>query len=389
MSIGASQEQIITANDQDIEHAIDIAMTEGLRDRLMLNPDRIDDICQAAKSITQQPDPLGHILQNKTLDNGISLEQITVPLGVVGVIYEARPNVTVDVIMLAIKSGNAIVMSGGSAAINTNRAILTAVQDGVRSFLQSSDEVIDDDLCEIAHSLDNYGRDGGQAMMKARGYIDVLIPRGGAGLINSVVENSTVPVIETGTGNVHIFVEKSAGIEMAKQILINAKTQRVGVCNAAETLLLDSLLPFDVQMELVQTLKDSGVRVHSDDLKFLDDPTDLATEQDWAEEYLSMDIAVKVVDGVHGALQHITQYSSGHTEVIVTSNLEVADLFVNQVDASTVFVNASSRFTDGGQFGMGAEIGISTQKLHARGPMGVDVLTTTKWIGRGTGQVRD
>jgi glutamate-5-semialdehyde dehydrogenase len=328
-------------------------MSDGLLDRLQLTKERVATIAEALRDVADLPDPVGEVVRGSTLENGLRLRQLRVPMGVVGMIYEARPNVTVDAAGLALKSGNAVILRGGSAALSTNRAIVQVMQDALVAEGYSAD---------LVQTIDEYGREGGVALMQARGLVDLLVPRGGAALIQTVVLESKVPVIETGTGNVHIYVDESADIEKALPIILNAKTQRVGVCNAVETLLVH------------EGIADKFVPA--------------ATDADWETEYLSLDIAAKVVPSIDTAIEHIRRYTTGHTEVIVTESLAAANQFTDEVDAAVVMVNASSRFTDGAEFGLGAELGISTQKLHARGPMGLAELTTTKWIVEGNGQVR-
>ncbi|MEY4989229.1 MAG: hypothetical protein RI933_862 [Actinomycetota bacterium] len=373
-------EEIIRANEIDLAREAANGMSESLQDRLRLNSQRIMAISEAARKVVGLQDPIGEVIRGMTLPNGLKLAQVRVPIGVVGVIYEARPNVTIDIATLAIKSGNAVVLRGGSAAESTNRVLVKLLQDALDQVGLSSD---------VVQSVDEFGRDGGLEMMRAVGLIDVLIPRGGAGLIQQVVTEAKVPVIQTGDGVVHIFVDESARLDWAVDIVHNAKVSRPSVCNAVETVLVhkaavDRLLP-----AILDRLAESGVRVHGDETTasnfFATIP---ATEQDFATEWHDLDISVRVVDSLDEALEHIAKYSTKHTESIITENVANAERFLAEVDASTVMVNASTRFTDGGEFGFGAEVGISTQKLHARGPMGLPELTTTKWLVRGSGQVR-
>ena len=373
-------EEIIRANEIDLARESANGMSESLQDRLRLNSQRIRAISEAARKVVGLQDPIGEVIRGMTLPNGLKLAQVRVPLGVVGVIYEARPNVTIDIATLAIKSGNAVVLRGGSAAESTNRVLVKLLQDALDQVGLSSDAV---------QSVDEFGRDGGLEMMRAVGLIDVLIPRGGAGLIQQVVTEAKVPVIQTGDGVVHIFVDESARLDWAVDIVHNAKVSRPSVCNAVETVLVhkaavDRLLP-----AILDRLAESGVRVHGDETTAANFfATIPATEQDFATEWHDLDISVRVVDSMDEALEHIAKYSTKHTESIITENVANAERFLAEVDASTVMVNASTRFTDGGEFGFGAEVGISTQKLHARGPMGLPELTTTKWLVRGSGQVR-
>jgi glutamate-5-semialdehyde dehydrogenase len=374
---------IVAANEEDLARGQAEGMAPGLLDRLALTPRRLEATADALIAIAALPDPVGEVIRGSTLPNGLRLRQVRVPLGVVGMIYEARPNVTVDAAGLALKSGNACILRGGSAALATNTAIVGAL----RSALEVAGLPAD-----LVQSVDAHGRPGAVALMRARGDVDVLIPRGGRDLIRTVVEQARVPVIETGVGNVHIYVDAAADPAMALAIVLNAKTQRVGVCNAAETLLVhadsaDRFLP-----PALAALAEAGVVLHGDDRTAALAPAGVAilpaTDHDWATEYLALELAVRVVDSIDQAIAHIQAWSSGHTEAIVTGDLTAADRFISEVDAAAVMVNASTRFTDGGEFGLGAEIGISTQKLHARGPMGLGELTTTKWIVFGQGHVR-
>jgi glutamate-5-semialdehyde dehydrogenase len=323
------------------------------------------------------------VVRGRTLPNGLRLTQSRVPMGVVGMVYEARPNVTVDAAALALKSGNAAVLRGGSAALETNRALVAVLQGALVTAGLPADAV---------QSIDDHGRDGVTHLMRARGLVDVLIPRGGAGLISSVVEHSTVPVIETGIGNCHVYVDAAAEPEQARAIVLNSKTHRVSVCNAAETLLVHADLAPTLLPTLLSDLAGAGVVLHGDERVVAAAPSGVevkpATEADWAAEYLALEMAVAVVDDLDGALEHIAAWSSGHTEAIVTTDLRAAQRFTERVDSAAVMVNASTRFTDGGELGLGAEIGISTQKLHARGPMGLSELTTTRWVVVGDGHVR-
>lgn len=382
--------RILAANGADLERARAAGMRAGLVDRLALTPERIGAIADSLREIAALPDPVGEIVDGRTLPNGLRVRRVRVPLGVVGMIYEARPNVTVDVAALTLKSGNAVVLRGGSAAEKTNAAIVDVLRGAL------SDAALPADLVA---TIDSAGRAGAAALMRARGLIDVLVPRGGAGLIRAVVEQSAVPVIETGSGNCHIYADASADVAAAVPIIVNAKTQRVGVCNAAETLLVHRDAAGALLPDAAAALWAGGVTLHADDAaRALLAPAaadsgheDLlvpATEEDWATEYGSLDLAVRVVADLEEAVAHIARWSTGHTEAILTRDVACVNRFVAAVDSAAVMVNASTRFTDGGQLGLGAELGISTQKLHARGPMGLAALTTTQWIVEGDGHVR-
>lgn len=376
----ANQDTILAANAVDLQRGAADGMSLSLQDRLRLTPQRIASLAQSVLEVVDLPDPLGNIVESRVLPNGLKISQVSVPFGVIGMIYEARPNVTIDIAALAVKSGNALVLRGGSAAEHTNRELLKLVREALEQNGLSP---------ECVQSVDEFGRDGAKAVMTARGFIDVLIPRGSAGLIRTVVEESTVPVIETGDGIVHIFVDESADLEKALPIIINAKVQRPSVCNSLETLLVHRSVAQALLPKLAHSLSEKEVLVHADqDAAELMPGSVAATEQDWATEYLALELSVRVVSGIDEALKHISQYSTKHTESILTEDLANAERFLNEVDSAVVMVNASTRFTDGGEFGFGAEVGISTQKLHARGPMGLDALTSRKWLVRGDGQVR-
>jgi len=373
--------EILAANAKDVEAGRANGTSAALLDRLTLNDARIDALAGALENLAGLPDPVGNVVRGQTLPNGLRLRQINVPMGVVAAIYEARPNVTVDIAGLALKSGNAVILRGGSAAAATNEALILVLREALDSVGLPSDAV---------QTVDQFGREGANVLMRARGRVDVLIPRGGRELIQTVVNNSSVPVIETGEGNVHIFIDESAGEDMAVEILLNAKTQRPSVCNTVETLLVHSgstVLP-----AVAEALSKAGVRLHADDRIRAALPASVesvpATDEDWATEYMDLDLAVAMVDSLDEAVQHIRTWTSGHTEAILTNNLANAERFIAEIDSAAVIVNASTRFTDGGELGLGAEVGISTQKLHARGPMGLTELTTTKWIVQGEGQVR-
>ena len=372
--------EILSANGRDMALADENGVSESLQDRLRLTEARIQEISQAALKITNLPDPIGDVMRGMSLPNGLKLAQIRVPLGVIGCIYEARPNVTIDIATLAIKSGNASVLRGGTAAQNTNAVLVALLQDALAAAGLNRDAI---------QTVDEFGRDGGLEMMRAVGLIDVLIPRGGAGLIQQVVNEAKVPTIQTGDGVVHIFIDETARLDWTIDIVVNAKVQRPSVCNAVETVLVHSAAAERVLPALLDALGTRGVTIHGDEVTqhayFATVP---ATEEDWAAEYHDLDLAVKVVANLDEALEHIEKYSTKHTEAIITENVENAEKFLAVVDASTVMVNASTRFTDGGEFGFGAEVGISTQKLHARGPMGLAELTSTKWVVRGAGHVR-
>lgn len=374
---------ILAGNEQDLERGRASGMSAGLLDRLALDESRIRGIADSLREVAALPDPVGAVVRGSTLANGLRLRQLRVPMGVIGVIYEARPNVTVDVAGLALKSGNAVLLRGGSAAESSNEAIIATLRSALEAYGLPAD---------LVQSIDAYGRAGARALMRARGHVDLVVPRGGAGLIQTVVRESRVPVIETGVGNCHVFVDSTAELDMALDIIINSKTHRVGVCNSAETLLVHADAAPAFLPGALRELSSRGVRLHGDDRTRAVAPAGIevleATHEDWETEYLDYEIAVRVVDDFDQALEHIREFSTGHTEAIVTSSLQAAERFTAEVDAAAVIVNASTRFTDGGQFGLGAELGISTQKLHARGPMGLEELTTTKWVVTGDGQIR-
>ncbi|HHW51360.1 MAG TPA: glutamate-5-semialdehyde dehydrogenase [Pseudoclavibacter sp.] len=380
LALVQQSEAIVSANERDLSLGAENGLSMALQDRLRLDGSRIGALADAVRNVIALPDPIGQVIRGGRLPNGLRLEQVRVPLGVLGVIYEARPNVTVDIASLAIKSGNAVVLRGGSAAQNTNATLVEVLREAIAS-VEIDPEVI--------QTVDDFGREGAHEMMHARGLIDVLIPRGGHGLIQTVVAESTVPVIETGEGNVHIFLDESADAEMAAEILVNAKTQRPSVCNAVETLLVHRAAAERLLPVVLGRLREKGVVVHADEqVRAIFSDAVPATERDWETEYMSLDIAVTIVDSLDEAIAHIDRYSSRHTEAIITNDVHNAERFLAEVDAAAVMVNASTRFTDGGEFGFGAEVGISTQKLHARGPMGLPELTSTKWLVRGDGQVR-
>lgn len=373
---------IIEQNAQDLEREREAGMSEAMLDRLRLTEHRVVELADALRELVALPDPVGELVRGSTLPNGLRMQQVRVPLGVVGAIYEARPNVTVDIAGLAIKAGNAVMLRGGSAAAKSNQVIVRIIRDALHATGLPIDSV---------QSVDEFGREGAAALMLARGHIDVLIPRGGRSLIQSVVKNAKVPVIETGEGNCHIFLDVTADPAKSAEILLNAKTQRPGTCNTVETLLLAE--GAKAAPGVLAALAKAGVTLHADAATraILPEGVDAveATEEDWATEYGSLDLAVKTVPDVRAAIAHIREYSTGHSEAILTNDIANAEKFIRDVDSAAVYVNASTRFTDGGQFGLGAEVGISTQKLHARGPMGLEQLTTTKWIVRGDWHSRD
>ena len=373
-------DNIIAANDMDIASAVENGLKASLIDRLKLDEGRIKAMADGLLQVASLPDPVGEIVEGKTLPNGLIMYKKRVPMGVIGIIYEARPNVTADAFGLCFKAGNAVILRGGKEAIHSNKTII----DIIRKALSENG------FCEDAVQLiEDTDRKTAEEMMRLNGYIDVLIPRGGAGLIRSVVENSTVPVIETGTGNCHVYVDKAADFDKAVKIVINAKTQRPGVCNACETLLVhkdiaDKFLPL-----MCGALKDKGVQIRGDErVNSLISYSVKAEQSDWGTEFLDYIISARVVENEEEAINHIRKYGTKHSECIVTEDYGAAQMFLDRVDAAAVYANASTRFTDGGEFGLGAEIGISTQKLHARGPMGLKELTTTKYVIYGNGQIR-
>lgn len=371
---------LLEENEKDIQAAEEKGVKNSLIDRLRLTEQRIEDMAEGLRQIAGLEDPIGEMLEMKIRPNGLRIGRKRVPLGVVGIIYESRPNVTADAFGLCFKTGNAVILRGGSDAIHSNLAIVHAIKEGLRK------EKLPQDLILL---VEDTSRDVVQQMMKLHDHIDVLIPRGGAGLIASVVENSTVPVIETGTGNCHIFVDESADLEMAVDIIENAKTQRMGVCNACESLVIHEAVAWDVIPKIVERLKLHHVEIRGDE-KSRKIMTEIvpATEEDWGMEYLDAIVSLKIVDSIDEAVAHINRYNTGHSESIITRDYNNALKFQDEVDAAAVYVNASTRFTDGFEFGFGAEIGISTQKLHARGPMGLLALTTTKYVIFGSGQIR-
>ena len=379
-SLIKNSEVIIEANKKDLEASRAKGTSESMLDRLALNEERIEGMANGLRQVISLPDPVGEVLGMWTRPNGLQIGQKRVPLGVIGIIYEARPNVTSDAAGLCFKAGNAVILRGGSEAINSNKSIVKVLREGLKSveLPEDSIQLIEDTSREVATE-----------MMRLNEYIDVLIPRGGAGLIQAVVKNATVPVIETGTGNCHIYVDEDCDFEMAKNIIINAKTSRPSVCNAAEKLLINEKVAGKFMPIIFEALREKNVEIRGDEsLKALDDSVILASEEEWYNEYLDYTIGVKIVKDINEAINHINKFGSGHSEAIVTKSYEASQTFLQKVNAAAVYVNASTRFTDGEEFGFGAEIGISTQKLHARGPMGLKELTTIKYIIYGNGQIR-
>ena len=378
----SQQDTILSANAQDMNAARAKGVAESLLDRLELTPARVKSMSEALKALSMLPDPIGEVVEGYTLPNGIELTKVRVPLGVAAIIYEARPNVTADAAGLCIKTGNAVVLRGGSLAILSNIAL-------TRVLAQAALNAGLPDGC--IQSVESTDHAAAEELMSLHGLIDVLIPRGGAGLIRTCVENSKVPVIETGIGNCHIYIHEEADADMARRIVINAKCQRPAVCNAAESLLVDEAVYERVLPSILKELEDNGVTIVADEktrglgaiMRI-----ETATEEDWGTEYHDLKMSVKVVSGISDAIDHINRYGTKHSEAIITENYSAARRFLHEVDAAAVYVNASTRFTDGGEFGLGAEIGISTQKLHARGPMGLAALTSTKYLLMGNGQIR-
>ena len=372
--------KILEANQKDVQAALAKGMNPGLVDRLSLNDARIQAMAEGLLQVASLDDPVGEVISMKPRPNGLLIGQKRVPLGVIGMIYEARPNVTADAFGLCFKSGNAVILKGGSDALESNKAIVVQIREGLKS------AGLPEDAVQLIESTD---REVTRQFMRLNDYLDVLIPRGSAGLIRSVVENSTVPVIETGTGNCHIFVDESADLDMALNIIFNAKTQRIGVCNACESLVVHRAVAEEFLPLLKARLDEKQVEIRADkEACALVDGFVPAAEEDWGREYLDYILSLKLVDSIDEAIAHINRYNTKHSEAIITSNYANAQRFLNEIDAAAVYVNASTRFTDGFEFGFGAEIGISTQKLHARGPMGLKELTTTKYIIYGNGQVR-
>ncbi|HEV7191818.1 MAG TPA: glutamate-5-semialdehyde dehydrogenase [Jatrophihabitantaceae bacterium] len=370
---------VLVANRRDVDAGHADGLTDGLIDRLTLDDARVEAMAQGLRNVAALPDPIGEVLRGYTQPNGLEIRQLRVPFGVIAMIYEARPNVTVDAAGLALKSGNAALLRGSGSAYNSNQVLVEVMAGAAEKAGLPRDAVQlvpGTDRASVGH------------LLRARGLVDLIIPRGGAGLIDYVVANATVPVIETGVGNVHVYVDETADLDMAERIVVNSKTSRVSVCNSAETLLVHAAIADAFLPRITSALQTCGVIVHGDEHFARLRDVRPATDEDWASEYLSLDIAAKVVADVDEAIDHIRTWSSGHTEAIVTRDIETAHRFVSRVDSAAVMVNASTRFTDGGEFGFGAEIGISTQKLHARGPMGLTELTSTQWVVTGTGQIR-
>ncbi|UOE45142.1 glutamate-5-semialdehyde dehydrogenase [Agromyces larvae] len=373
-------DEIVAANADDLAAGRARELSDGLLDRLRLDAARIASLADAVLEVVQLDDPVGETVSGRSLPSGVRIDQVRVPLGVVGAIYEARPNVTIDIAVLALKSGNAVVLRGGTAAEHTNRVLVEVLRSALESVGLPGDAV---------QTVDDFGREGARHLMQARQYIDVLIPRGSAGLISAVVDEAKVPVIETGAGVVHMFLDESARDDWAVDLVHNAKVQRPSVCNALETVLVHHAAAERLLPAVLDRLEASGVVVHGDERVRAVRPEVLpVSDDDFATEHMGLEISVAVVDSLDDALRHIRRFSTRHTESIVTNDLGNAERFLNEVDAAAVMVNASTRFTDGGEFGFGAEVGISTQKLHARGPMGLPELTSTKWLVRGAGHVR-
>ncbi|MBO5149289.1 MAG: glutamate-5-semialdehyde dehydrogenase [Anaerotignum sp.] len=377
----AAKEEILAKNKEDVDAALANGIKGAFIDRLTLTDARVADMADGLRQVAKLDDPVGEVLSMKKLDNGLVVGQKRVPMGVIGIIFEARPNVTADAFGLCLKAGSAVILRGGKEAFKTNHAVVNAIRSALAA------EGLPEDCVQM---VPDTSRETANEMMRLNGYLDVLIPRGGAGLINSVVQNSTVPVIQTGVGNCHVYVDESADFEKAAKIVINAKTQRPGVCNACESLLVHEKIAEAFLPAVGKALQEKKVEIRGDEAtQKLVDGSVAATEEDWGTEYADYILSTRVVKDIDEAIAHIRKYSTGHSEAIVTENYTNAQRFLNEVDAAAVYVNASTRFTDGGQFGFGAEIGISTQKLHARGPMGLKELTTTKYIIYGDGQIRE
>jgi glutamate-5-semialdehyde dehydrogenase len=377
----ASSAELLEANQRDVQAAAANGTSTAMIDRLTLTPARIEGMADGLRQVAGLPDPVGEVVNGRTLANGLEIRQVRVPFGVVGIVYEARPNVTVDAAGLCLKSGNVALLRGSGSAYHSNTALVAVLRSAAESVGLPAD---------IVNLVPGVDHDSVKSLLRLRGIVDLIIPRGGAGLIRTVVEESTVPVIETGVGNCHIYVDADADLEMALRIILNAKTSRPSVCNAAETVLVHRAVAPDFMSTLLAALRSAGVTVHGDPaVQAFDSSVIPAKDVDWAEEYLSLDIAVAIVSSLDEALEHIRTWGSAHTEAIITRSLEASRAFVAGCDSAAVMVNASTRFTDGEQFGMGAEVGISTQKLHARGPMGLPELTSTKWIVTGDGHIRE
>jgi glutamate-5-semialdehyde dehydrogenase len=375
----ARQSEVLAANAEDVARAEADGTPANIIDRLRLTPERLEGMAQGLRDVAGLPDPVGEVVRGSTLANGLELRQVRVPFGVVGMIYEARPNVTADAAGICLKSGNAVLLRGSSSARSSNTAVVAVLRDAAASAGLEPD---------VVQMVPGDTHDSVKALMRARGHVDVLIPRGGASLIQSVVEESTVPVIETGVGNCHVYVDAAADLDRALSIVMNAKTHRTSVCNAAESLLVHADVAEEFVPRVVTALQDAGVTIHGDAAFTAEDGVVPATEDDYSREYLSLDISAAVVPDLDAAIAHIRRHSSGHSDAIVTRDVAASRRFVAAVDSAAVLVNASTRFTDGGEFGFGAEIGISTQKLHARGPMGLPEMTSTKYVVTGEGHVR-
>ncbi|WP_081893497.1 glutamate-5-semialdehyde dehydrogenase [Actinoalloteichus caeruleus] len=376
----AASPTLLAANAEDVELGTQAGLPAGIIDRLVLTDQRVRDIAEGLRTVAALPDPVGEVLRGRTLPNGLELRQVRVPLGVVGMVYEGRPNVTVDASGLALKSGNVVLLRGSSSAENSNRALVAVLRDVLEELDLPADAV---------QLLPCHDRATVRHLITARGLVDVVIPRGGAGLISAVVEQATVPTLETGVGNCHVYVDAAADVDQAIPIVLNSKARRPSVCNAAETLLVHQGIADRFLPAVAVALRQAGVTLHADEsTRALVPDAVAATDEDWDTEYLSLDLAVRVVGSLDEAVRHVARHGTGHTEAIVTDDVRAARDFVTRVDAAAVVVNASTAFTDGGEYGMGAEIGISTQKLHARGPMGLSELTSTKWVVWGDGHTR-
>lgn len=379
-ALHADIDDILAANAIDLANGRENGLSDGLQDRLRLDAKRVASLADAVLDVVAIVDPVGQVVRGSVTPDGVKIEQVRVPFGVVGAIYEARPNVTVDIASLALKSGNAVLLRGGTAAEQSNAVLVRLIRGALESVGLPADAV---------QTIDEFGREGARELMNARGLVDVLIPRGSASLINTVIRDSSVPVIETGAGVVHAFLDETANESWAVDIVRNAKVQRPSVCNALETVLVHRDAAARLLPPVLGALRAAGVVIHADaEAKAIFPDAVDAVDEDWATEYMSLDISVRVVAGIDEAIEHIERYSTKHTETIITNDVVNADRFLGEVDSAVVMVNASTRFTDGGEFGFGAEVGISTQKLHARGPMGLPELTSTKWLVRGSGHVR-
>ena len=379
-ALRANVETILEANRQDTAAARENGMAESMIDRLTLTPERIESMAKGVDDVAAMPDPVGRVISGTTRPNGLKIEKVSVPLGVIGIIYEARPNVTSDAAALCLKAGNAVILRGGKEAIRSNTAVMELMRGSVREVGLPEN---------VVNLIEDTSRESAGELMRMNGLVDVLIPRGGAGLIKSVVQNSTVPVIETGSGNCHIYIDEFADIDMAADIVFNAKTSRPSVCNACESVLIHKAVAEKAIVAVAGRLGEKDVEIYGDEVVCAAlDFAKPATQDDWGREYLDYKISIKTVDSIDEAIAHIAKYSTGHSESIITEDYKNAQKFLNEVDSAAVYVNASTRFTDGGEFGFGAEIGISTQKLHARGPLGLNNLTSEKYIVYGSGQIR-